>query len=108
MATRYTSTASPMSPQHARSLDVRVAAVRRKRPYVWWIGAIALLGAAAAIFVWQSRIPHFQAVTTHPLTSEGAPDWLADAVTEEIVDALGPITKSSAEPALTAVVDGTV
>src|SRR4051794_29582769 len=108
MATRYTSTANSMSPQPAPSPDPRHAAVRRRNPYLWIAGAFILLSVAAAIFVWQTRIPVFQAVTVQSMTVEGAPDWLAAALKEEIADVLRPVTKPAADPAFTAVLDGVI
>src|SRR4051794_25540301 len=97
-----------MSPQPAPSFDARVAPPRRKPLLFWCIGAIALVAAAAALLAWHARIPAFQAVIVQPLAADGGPPWLAGAITEEIVEALRPVTKAAADPALTAVLDGSV
>ena len=97
-----------MSPQPAHSSDPGHAPVRRRRPYVWFIGAFILLSVAAGVFVWQTRIPVFQAVTVQPMTVEGAPEWLGAALTDEIAGVRRPVTHPAADPAVTAVLDGVV
>jgi hypothetical protein len=97
-----------MSPQPAPTPDSSHAAVRRKHPYFWFLSAFLVLSAAAAIFVWQTRMPVFQAVTVQPMTVEVGPEWLGPALTEEIAGVLRPVTKAAAEPGVTAVIDGLI
>lgn len=65
----------------------------------------AIAGGAIA---WQSRTLPIQAIAVRPFASAGAPDWLAGAITEEITDALRPVTQAEADPMHAAVLEGSV
>lgn len=90
-----------MSPQPALA--------RPKSRRVLWIGAPALLaGIAVAGALWYFHIPPLEAVIVRPFADRTGRPWLAAAITEEIAEALRPVTKASADPKLTAVLDGSV
>jgi tetratricopeptide (TPR) repeat protein len=88
-----------MSPQPARS--------QPKSRRILWIGLPALIAAAAGT-LWHLRIPPLEAVIVRPLADGTGQPWLAGAITEEIAEALRPVTKANADPKLTAVLEGAV
>jgi len=73
-----------------------------------WIAIAAVLAVAAGVYAWQARSLPINAVVVRPFTAEGAPDWLAGAISEEIADALRPVTKGSSDPMFTGVLEGSV
>src|SRR4051812_15623549 len=94
-----------MSPQSAPSPDAREAVTRRKAPIFRWIGAAALVAAAAGIYLWQTHIPPIHTVAVRPFTDATGQSWVAGAITEEIAEAL----RAGTQPAgVDAVLDGTV
>src|ERR1041384_7080791 len=97
-----------MSPQSAPIPAAAPASVSHKPRYIIWIAAVAMVGLSAAVYVRQSRIPPIRAVVVRPLANPDGPPWLAGAITEEIVDALRPVTQAAADPAFSAVLEGDV
>jgi tetratricopeptide (TPR) repeat protein len=97
-----------MSPQTAPSTGAATVPRRPKSRQVIWMALSAALVLAAAIYYWQTRPLPIQALSVQPFAAEGAPDPLAGAITEEIVDALGPITQQTADPMHRAVLEAGV
>jgi hypothetical protein len=97
-----------MSPEPAPIDDGAISPSPRKRRYLLWICAVAVLAAIAGVYVWKSRVLPIQAVAVRPFAAAGGPAWLAGAITEEIVDALRPVTQPAADPAFSAVLEGSV
>ena len=73
-----------------------------------WIGLPVLAAAAAGSVFWYTYIPPLEAVIVKPLADQTGQPWLAGAITEEIAEALRPVTKATADPKLTAVLDGSI
>jgi TolB-like protein len=97
-----------MSPQPAPIPETRAAPARPKSRRILWIGAAALIAAAAAGVVWYRHIPPIETVIVRPFADRTGQPWLAGAITEEIVEALRPVTKAAGDPKLTAALDGSV
>jgi tetratricopeptide (TPR) repeat protein len=97
-----------MTPQPAPTANGGVTRVRRKPPRLLWIAVAALATIAAGAIAWQTRTLPIQAVTVRPFASEGGPEWLAGAITEEITDALRAVTQAEADPMYAAVLEGSV
>src|ERR1041385_4852184 len=97
-----------MSPQPAHSTGGATAPLRRKSRRLLWIALAVAIAVAGGVFAWISRMLPIDTVVVRPLASSGGPDWLAGAITEEIVDALRPVTKPSTDPMLTVVLEGSV
>ncbi len=81
---------------------------RRLRFFRWGIASIVLLGAAAGVYLWRTRVPPIATVIVKPLSGAIEPSWLPAAITEEIVELLRPLTHAEADPAFTGVLEGTV
>lgn len=67
-----------------------------------------MIAAGAAGAVWYYRIPPIETVIVRPFADRTGRPWLAGAITEEIIEALRPVTKSEGDPKLTAALDGVV
>jgi TolB-like protein len=97
-----------MSPQPAPTADGAASPARPKSRRILWIAALAIVAAAAAGAVWYSYIPPIETVIVRPFADGTGQPWLAGAITEEIVEALRPVTMAGGNPKLTAVLDGTL
>jgi tetratricopeptide (TPR) repeat protein len=97
-----------MSPQPAPSASGAISPVRRKPRRFLWIAILAVAAIAAAVVAWQFRTLPIQAVVVRPFGSASGPEWLAGAITEEVTDALRPVTQAEADPMHSAVLEGSV
>lgn len=97
-----------MSPQPAPSTGGTTIPVRRKPHRLLWIALAAVLAAAAGVFAWESRTLPIRAVSVQPFVAEGAPEWLAGAITEEIADNLRSVSRPTTDPMFTAILDGSI
>jgi hypothetical protein len=97
-----------MSPQPAHSTGGATAPLRRKSRRLLWIALAAAIAIAGGVFAWVSRTLPIDTVVVRPLASGGGPDWLAGAITEEIVDTLRPVTRPTTDPMFTAVLEGSI
>jgi TolB-like protein len=66
------------------------------------------MAATGAGVAWYRHIPPIETVIVRPFADRTGQPWLAGAITEEIVEALRPVTKAAGEPKLTAALDGSV
>jgi tetratricopeptide (TPR) repeat protein len=66
------------------------------------------VAAVAAGSLWYHYIPPIETVIVRPFADRTGKPWLAGAITEEIVEALRPVTKAQGDLKLTATLDATV
>jgi len=97
-----------MSPQPAPSTPGAATSLRRKPRRFLWIAIAAIAIAAIALVARQFRTLPVDAVTVRPFVSAGPPEWLAGAITEEVIDDLRPLTQAEADPMHSAVLEGSV
>src|SRR5436305_2238424 len=94
-----------MSPQPARPAGGATRPLHRKPRRILWIAIAAAIAVAAGVYAWQSRTLPIDEVVVRPLASGAGPGWLPGAITEEIVDALRPVTRATSDPLRSAILN---
>src|SRR5689334_20739691 len=73
---------------------------RQKALILRGIAVCVLAAAGSGLYLWQTHVPPIHALTVRPFSAEGGPEWLAGAITEEVIDALRPIVKPGDDSAV--------